>query len=151
MLDSDPEDEPVPPPTLAPRPPSPSPSPSPPRALPPLTPEPPGEAPAPQPKPSWGALMSGMRPDAPRRPAKRPKPAAKPAQTPPKKKPDPVPARAGWLPRDEWLASRARQGAEPNGFDVRVHGYWLTRSRGLVYRCPDGRELPATGVDAFKT
>ena len=37
----------------------------------------------------------------------------------------------------------------PEGyFDISKHGYW--RSRGqLVYKTPDGRTLPATGVDNF--
>jgi len=26
----------------------------------------------------------------------------------------------------------------------------MSRERGLFYRFPDGRELPATGVDAFE-
>jgi hypothetical protein len=144
MLDSEPEDEPVPPPRATAC--RPSPSPSPPPALRPLTPEPPADPPPAPPAASWGTLLARMKPAAPKRPAR----GARPHPAPSPKKPAP-PARSGWLPRDEWLARKRAQPSEDNGFDIRVHGYWLTRSRGLVYRCPDGRELPATGVDAFET
>ena len=42
----------------------------------------------------------------------------------------------------------SREEAGGDGFDIRLHGYWLTRE-GLVFQCPDGRRLPAAGVDAF--
>jgi hypothetical protein len=115
--------------------------------LPPLSPVHPEQKPPPP--ADWGGLLTRMKPDAPKKALKRTRP--KPARAPSPKKEPPPAARRAWLPREEWLASKRRQDAEPNGFDVRVHGYWLTRSRGLVYRCPDGRELPATGVDAFET
>jgi hypothetical protein len=142
MLDSDPEDEPVAPPRPRMRTPSPTPPPSPPRVrkLSPL----PQEAPV---RPAdWGALLTRMKPDAPKAALKKRPPAPPP---PAPKKEAPSSERRAWLPREEWLASKRRQDVGDNGFDIRVHGYWLTRARGLVYRCPDGRELPATGADAF--
>ena len=101
----------------------------------------------------WSSLLVRMKPDAPKGALKK-KPAAPVKKAaPPEKKTytdgaDEPPKRA-WLPREEWLAQRKRDTQGADGFDIQVHGYWLTRSRGLVYRCPDGRELPATGVDSF--
>lgn len=163
MLDSDPEDE-TPVPTM------PRPIPA---SKPDATPEPPPSAGSagssrasspgrPDKSAAWAGLLGRMKPDAPKGALKRaqrkgPAPArARPPETPPAtpaKRTSPEDGGGGgkrpWLPRDEWVAQRRREEAGPDGFDVRVHGYWLTKSRGLVFRCPDGRELPATGVDAF--
>ena len=102
----------------------------------------------------WSSLMVRMKPDAPKGSLKR-KPAipVKKAPPPPEKKTysDGEPQKRAWLPREEWLAQRKRESQGADGFDIQVHGYWLTKSRGLVYRCPDGREFPATGVDSFDT
>jgi hypothetical protein len=147
MLDSDPEDEPVAPPRRQPSQPSASPSPSPRPFLLPLSPQ---EKPEPKEPPrNWDGLLTRMKPDAPKK-------ALKGAQKKQRKEPTPPPKKdtegRAWLPRDEWLAQQRRRAtAAEGGFDPLVHGYWLTRSRGLVYRFPDGRELPATGVDAFDT
>lgn len=98
---------------------------------------------------TWSNLMVRMKPDAPKGALKK---------VPRKKEPTPKKVysdgstesqKREWLPRDEWLAQRKKTEQGDDGFDIRVHGYWLTKNRGLVYRCPDGRELPATGVDAF--
>lgn len=141
MLDSDPEDEPTAPPRPPPPPLSPTPPPSPPRVR-RLTPF---EQEKPAPPTDWGVLLTRMKPDAPKTALKKKKPAPMPVP----KKEEPSSGRRAWLSRDEWLASKRRQDVADDGFDIRVHGYWLTRARGLVYRCADGRELPATGVDAF--
>lgn len=147
MLDSDPEEDPVEPPRCPPRPLSPSP-----------TPEPAvvrrRSSPKHEPKKQtaeWGTLLTRMKPDAPK--IKRVPKRSQPKQpTPPP--PAPKPALTGgagkraWLSRDDWLSKRRREDTADDGFDIRVHGYWLTRE-GLVFKCPDGRRLPATGVDAF--
>jgi hypothetical protein len=106
-------------------------------------------------KKDWGSLLLRMKPDAPKNARKK---AMRKQTVPPKKVySDGTPSGSGdshsvrkaWLPREEWLAKRKKEEEGEGGFDIRVHGYWLTRSRGLVYRCPDGRELPATGADSF--
>lgn len=140
MLDSDPEEDPVEPPRKPPRQLSPTPPPQPVRRPCPEAPEPPKP-----PAKNWGTLLTKMKPDAPKKALKRAPPPT------PKPKPPAPPATAGkraWLSRDDWLAKRRREEAPDDGFDIRAHGYWRTKA-GLVYRCPDGRELPATGVDAF--
>jgi hypothetical protein len=140
MLDSDPEEDPVEPPRCPPRPLSPSPTPPPPvRRL-----SPPSSEPQRQPV-DWGTLLTRMKPDAPKA-KKIPKRAQPTLPTPP-----PPPATTGkraWLSREDWLAKKRREEAGGDGFDIRLHGYWLTRE-GLVFQCPDGRRLPAAGVDAF--
>ena len=139
MLDSDPEDD---PPVTEPRP-----VPSRHHIATPAVPRP--TSPKKEEKP-WSGLLVRMKPDAPKGALKRVprKPAPAPAKKVYSDGTEQAPRRA-WLPREEWLAQRKKQEQSEDGFDIRVHGYWLTRSRGLVYRCPDGRELPATGVDAF--
>lgn len=137
MLDSDPEDDPVEPPRRPLRPPSPSPPP-PARRL-----SPPRREPPQQPR-EWGALLTRMKPDAPKA-KKVPRRAQPKAPTPPA-----ATGKRGWLSREDWLAKKRREDADGDGFDIRVHGYWLTRE-GLVFKCPDGRRLPAAGVDAFDT
>jgi hypothetical protein len=38
----------------------------------------------------------------------------------------------------------------PDGyFDPSKHGYFMSKHDGLVYKMPDGRRVPATGVDEF--
>ena len=149
MLDSDPEDEPVAPPRPPASLPGHSPSPSPPPFVRPLSPR--VEQAAPEVPRNWDTLLTRMKPDAPKKALKRAPKQQRKDPTPPPKKTTEGPARA-WLPRDEWLAQQHRRCIEAEGgFDPHVHGYWLTRARGLVYRSPDGRELPATGVDAFNT
>jgi hypothetical protein len=135
MLDSDPEDDPVEPPRRPLRLPSPSP---PARRL-----SPPRREPPQQPR-EWGALLTRMKPDAPKA-KKVPRRAQPKAPTPPA-----ATGKRGWLSREDWLAKKRREDADGDGFDIRVHGYWLTRE-GLVFKCPDGRRLPAAGVDAFDT
>ena len=153
MLDSDPEDDPVAPPAPPPRPLSPSPSP--PRVvLRPLSPVQVEEKKQPPPATDWGGLLTRMKPDAPKAALKRAKQKKDPTPPPAKKADEPgARSKRAWLPRDEWLAQKRKseKPEEDNGFDIRVHGYWLTRSRGLVYRFPDGREVQATGADAFDT
>lgn len=101
----------------------------------------------------WGGLIGRMKTDAPKAALK--KVPHKQQKAPPVKKvysdgsSDGAAVRRAWLPREEWLAQRKKKEEGDDGFDIRVHGYWITRNRGLVYRCPDGRELPATGVDSF--
>jgi hypothetical protein len=136
MLDSDPEEDLVQPPRCPPRPLSPSPPP------PVRRQSPPSREPPKQPM-EWGTLLTRMKPDAPKA-KKAPRRAQQKAPTPP-------PAATGkraWLSREDWLAKKRMEDVGRGGFDIRVHGYWRTK-RGLILRCPDGRELPATGVDAF--
>ena len=104
----------------------------------------------------WSSLLVRMKPDAPKGSLKRkPTIPVKKAPPPPEKKTYSdgagEPQKRAWLPREEWLAQRKRESQGADGFDIQVHGYWLTKARGLVYRCPDGREFPATGVDSFDT
>lgn len=138
MLDSDPEDDPVPPPPRRMM------SPTPPPAKRPASTSPPPK----RPEKTWGALLTRMKPDAPKGALRRKIPPAKSVDKPPLET-----AHRKWLPRDEWLAKKRKEeeggNADGQGFDIRVHGYWMTRANGLVYRCPDGQELRAEGVDAF--
>jgi hypothetical protein len=140
MLDSDPEEDPVEPPRCPPRPLSPSPPPIVRRQSPAKREQPPQ-----QPR-EWGTLLTRMKPDAPKV-KKAPKRAPQKAPTAP---PPATTGKRAWLSREDWLAKQRREDAGGDGFDIRVHGYWLTRE-GLVFKCPDGRRLPAAGVDAFGT
>jgi len=85
------------------------------------------------PKTAWAGLMSKMKPDAPKK-AKQPK-GKNNKDT---KKDEKKPANEKW--RD----------IQADGFDPAVHGYWRTKDGGMVYKHPDGRVTPATGVDAFQ-
>ena len=84
----------------------------------------------------WANLIVKMKPDAPKGALKK-KPAAKTRIVTKEEE-----ARQSWhsaqlVPTKHGL------------FDIQKHGYWMSRSRGLFYRFPDGREVPATGVDSF--
>lgn len=102
----------------------------------------------------WSSLMVRMKPDAPKGSLKRKQAApvkkvAPPASAParPYSSSSEAPRRA-WMPREEWLAQRKRESQPEDGFDIQAHGYWRTKN-GLVYRCPNGLEFSATGVDSF--
>lgn len=117
----------------------------------------------------WSSLMVRMKPDAPKgslkrkpaAPVKKVAPLVSASSAAPVKKvapPASAPARPysssseaprrAWLPREEWLAQRKRESQPEDGFDIQAHGYWRTKN-GLVYRCPNGLEFSATGVDSF--
>jgi hypothetical protein len=109
-----------------------------------------GSSPGPKKGGAWSGLLGRMKTDAPKGALRRVQ--RKPA--PPIKKACPPEfgdggGKRAWIPHDEWVAQRRRAETGADGFDIKTHGYWLTKSRGLVFRCPDGRELPATGVDSF--
>jgi len=89
------------------------------------------------PAPTWASLIVKMKPDAPKGALK--KKAAIKAKA----------VSVAEEQREDWYATQAVP-TKHGLFDIRFHGYWMSRSRGLFYRFPDGREVPATGVDCFE-
>ena len=86
------------------------------------------------PQKDWASLIVRMKPDAPKGALKK-KPAVKIRIVTQEEE-----ARQSWY-------SAQLVPTKHGLFDIQKHGYWMSRSRGLFYRFPDGREVPATGVD----
>ena len=86
----------------------------------------------------WSSLVERMKTDAPKEALK-----PKPYTASNKLQPNSQGLAADW---DDPLKISTAHGE----FDLRVHGYWFAANGGgLYYRYPDGRKVPATGVDPF--